>query len=155
MENQEFCREYLNTIENLKVTIFWIVMSYSLIKVHWYVGGTYCFQLQVRKISKGSCNCRENFTVNSINSTCIKAKQRCKIPENNFWSTRKKPVGRSCLCQMVTCNKRELTYGSQDSKGFWPWCMTLRLTGSLDVVYPPSPEDRNRSSFRNVVFLSL
>lgn len=49
MEEQKLCREFLNSIESLKVTVFWIVMLYSLIEVQRCVGGMYCFQLQVRK----------------------------------------------------------------------------------------------------------
>jgi hypothetical protein len=49
-----------------------------------------------------------------------------------------------------------------DFKGFWRWYMTFRTTGFLDFVHcpvfpqvspAPSPEDRNKSSFWNVVFI--
>jgi hypothetical protein len=40
-----------------------------------------------------------------------------------------------------------------DVKGFWRWCIAYRI--SVFSELPPSPEDGNRSSFRNVVFLLL
>jgi hypothetical protein len=67
----------------------------------------------------------------------------------------------------------------KESKGFWRWCITHRITEFLDFVHRPefwmlewlrwavskvpnrvgvslsSPEDGNRSSFRNVVFKYL
>jgi hypothetical protein len=58
-----------------------------------------------------------------------------------------------------------------DSKSFWQWRIILRTTGFLDFVqwlrlvlsrglnwvgvFFPSPEDGNRSSFRNVVLSSF
>jgi hypothetical protein len=60
-----------------------------------------------------------------------------------------------------------------DSKGFWQWCITLRLTGFLYKVhrsvfyklesttyrkqdrFPHSPEGANRPSSRNVMFSSF
>jgi hypothetical protein len=49
-------------------------------------------------------------------------------------------------CKIVTC----------DQTGFCQWCIAHRITGPnwVGVFFPPhSPEDGNRSSFRNVVFL--
>jgi hypothetical protein len=43
-----------------------------------------------------------------------------------------------------------------DFKGFWRWCVRLKISSSLPIskgpnlvdVFPPSPEDGNRPSFR-------
>jgi hypothetical protein len=74
-------------------------------------------------------------------------------------------VGSSTFLRNVSISLPDYTTSNQeilvDFEGFWRWCIKHRIVGFLALskgptkwcLLLPSPEDGNRSSFRNVVFL--